>query len=424
MQNLISAGGILGLLAIGWLLSTNRKRVSLRVVVGGVGMQLLFGAVIFCVPSGRAAFLRVNDFVNAILVPATAGAQFVFGPLGVGPGGKTAAGEPSVGFILAFQTLSMIVFFSALMAMLYYVGVLPFLIRCFAQLFSRLMKISGAESLCAASNIFVGVESATTVRPFLEKMTRSELCVVLTAGMATVSSNIMGLYVLALGQKLPTIAGHLVSASILSAPAAVVMAKLLLPEEGEPQTLGQHVDVSYDKEPSLFEAVIAGSESGMKMALGVATLLLSMLGLVALVDLGLAQISPELSLTGILQYPFIPLAWMAGIPASEAGEVARILGERLIKTEVAGYFHLAAVADTLSPRTVVVTSYALCGFTHVASVAIFVGGIAALVPSRRTELAQTGWRALLAATLACMMTACVAGLFYAEDASGLLLPHP
>ncbi len=412
MQNIIAAGGIVGILAFAWIFSTSRKSVSPRLIIGGIGLQLIFGAIIFLLPAGRGFFLKINDAVNALLVPATAGAEFVFGPLGVGPGGKTGSGEQSIGFILAFQSLSLIIFFSALMAILYYIGVLPFLIRCFAKIFSKVMRVSGAESLCAASNIFVGVESATTVRPFLQQMTRSELCTVLTAGMATVSSNVMGLYVMAVGQKLPTIAGHLVSASILSAPAAVVLSKVLLPETEQPETLGQHVNVHYEKERSLFEAVLAGSEQGMKMALGVATLLLSLLGLVALADMLLGLVAAGTTISGLMQYPFYPFVWLMGIPASEAGEVSRIIGERMIKTEVASYFHLAAVADTLSPRTVVVTSYALCGFAHVASVAIFVGGVAALVPSRRSDLTQVGGRALLAATLACLMTACVAGIFY------------
>jgi len=230
MYNLVSFAGIFGFLGLAWLLSTNRRNMNWRLILWGVGLQMLFAVFIFVVPGGTKVFLAVNELVIKLLDTSAEGVKFVFGALALSPKEASDAGQPSMGFILAFQGLPTIIFFSALVAVLYY-----------AYLFARTMKISGAESLVAASNIFVGVESAVTVRPYLEKMTRSELCTVLAAGMATVASNVMVLYVNFLRDSFPTIAGHLVSASILSAPAAVVMSKILLPEGGSPETLGTRI---------------------------------------------------------------------------------------------------------------------------------------------------------------------------------------
>jgi CNT family concentrative nucleoside transporter len=346
------------------------------------------------------------------------------------------AGETSLGFILAFQALPTIVFFSALMSILYFCGILPLIVRGFARVFARLMRVSGAESLCAASNIFVGVESALTVKPYLEKMTPSELCTILAAGMATVASNVLALYVFTLQQVFPNIAGHLVSASFLSAPAALVMSKILLPESGRPETLGVSVEAYSERERSVFEAIINGANSGLKLILGIVALLLAVLGLVALVDLVLVGLGWRLnawtgwtvdwSLKGLLGYIFYPLTLLLGVPPSDAGAVAGIIGERTVATEVAGYRHLAVLladGSLTHPRSAVIAAYALCGFAHVASLSIFVGGVSALAPSRAPDLGRVGLRALAAATLACLLTACVAGVFV-TDRSILLSAVP
>jgi len=221
--NLVSLAGIPVLLAIAWLLSADRKRLNGRLILLGTGLQLVFAAFVFLVPAGRAVFLVLNDLVLQFMASATAGTEFLFGRLAVPPGQTSAAGETSLGFILAFQGLATVVFFASLVGVLYHLGVMQRLIRGFAYIFTRLLGTSGAESLSVSSNIFIGVESVLTVRPFLDGMTRSELCTILTGGMATIASTVLALYVMLLQPTFPTIAGHLISASIISAPAALVM---------------------------------------------------------------------------------------------------------------------------------------------------------------------------------------------------------
>jgi len=424
IYNLISFAGIFLLMGVAWLLSTERRRMNPRVIFWGVLLQLAFGLFIFAVPAGMKMFLFVNDAVLKILDSASAGTQFVFGRLALPPGAVSSDGETSLGFILAFQALPSIVFFSALMSVLYFFGVMQAVIRGFAWVFTRLMRVSGAESLCTASNIFVGVESALVIRPQLKGMTSSELCTVLTAGMATIASNVMAFYVFCLKDVFPNIAGHLVSASILSAPASLVMSKIMFPELGRPETLGETVKPYYEKENSLFEAIINGANAGLKLVGGIVALLLAILGLVALVNLGVSWAGVNLnhltgwevdwSLKGLLGYLFYPFTLIMGVEPSDAVTISRIVGERTVMTEVVGYKDLAAaLAKGIlhSPRSALIATYALCGFAHVASLAIFVGGTSALVPERAKDIAGVGIRALAAATLACLMTACVAGTF-------------
>jgi CNT family concentrative nucleoside transporter len=434
IYNLVSFTGIFVLLGFAWLLSAEKRNMNWRVIFWGVGLQILIAAFIFVVPAGTKVFLVINDVVVKVLESASAGAQFVFGPLAIPPGQQSETGEKSLGFILAFQAFPTIIFFSALIAILYYLKVMPLIIRAFAYVFTRLMRISGAESLVAASNIFVGIESSLTVRPYLGEMTRSELCTVLTACMATVASNVLALYVLSLEPQFPRIAGHLVSASLLSAPAALVMSKIILPESDTPKTLGVHVQPFYEKEASLFEAIINGANAGVKMIVGIVALLIAVLGLVALVDLVLAtvgaNVNPLLGLEGqwslkaILGYIFYPFTLILGVPLSDARQIAQIIGERVIVTEVTAYGDLATALEKnllqYPERSAVVTTYALCGFAHFASMAIFVGGISALAPGRTRHLAAVGLRALLAATLACLLTACVAGMFFTQGKASIL----
>ncbi|MGE5190606.1 MAG: NupC/NupG family nucleoside CNT transporter [Gemmatimonadota bacterium] len=425
MHNLVSFAGIFLLTGIAWLFSANRKVVNLRVVLWGTALQLLLALFIFVVPAGSRAFLAVNDLVVKVLDSAQAGTRFVFGRLALPPGARNEAGEESLGFVLAFQALPAIVFFASLMGALYYVGVMPRLIRFFAKVFTRLMRISGAESLSVSSNIFVGVEANMTVLPHLARMTRSELCTILAAGMATTASNVLALYVFLLQRQFPAIAGHLVSASILSAIAAIVMSKIVLPETETPETLGAEVAPHYQKESTVFEAVINGANEGVKMIVGIVALLLAFLGIVALVDSVLVAgggavnawtgLRIDWSLSGLLGYVAYPFAVMIGVPLQDAAGVARLIGERAVLTEVKAYQDLAAMLASgaiRDPRSAVLAAYALCGFAHVASLAIFVGGTAALVPSRTRDLSAVGPRALLAATLACLVTAAVAGTFY------------
>ena len=436
--NLQSLLGMVAIIGIAWLMSTNRKRFNWRVIIWGTVFQFLVVAFLFLSPAGVKFFIFINDIVVRLLACASRGTKFVFGNLALSPGETGPNGEQSPGFILAFQALPTIVFFSALMQLLYYWRIMPRIIRGFAFVFARLMKVSGAESLCAASNIFMGVESAATIRPYLEKMTQSELFAVLTAGMATIASNVLAFYTLCLKEQFWGIAGHLVSASLLSAPAALMIAKVMVPETEEPLTMGKTVEEIKVEDNSMFEAVINGSMAGMKLIFGIIALLLSVLGLAEVVNLLLGFVGSKInpifgwnfkwSIDGIFTMIFYIPTLLLGIPLSDVGLVARLLGMRVLGTEVASYIELASMLaknEFTSPRSAVIASYSLCGFAHIASVAIFVGGISALVPSRTKDLAKLGFKALISATLACMITACVVGVFLTDNspALGITLHH-
>jgi CNT family concentrative nucleoside transporter len=428
IYNFVSLSGIFFLMGLAWLGSHNKKNINYRLIVFGLSLQAVTALFLFKTSFGSRLFLLINDLVIRILDSANAGSQFVFGRLALGPGETNAAGDTSLGFVLAFQALPTIIFFSALISILYYFRVMPLLIKGLAYIFTRLMQISGAESLAAASNIFVGIESALTVKPHLDEMTPSELCTILSVGMATVASNVLALYVIFLKEAFPSIAGHLISASLLSAPAALIMSKLILPEDGQPRTLGQHITPHYHRDKNVFEAIINGANAGVKMIVGIIALLIAVLGLVSLCDMFLGFITSklnaiggfalDLSLKGIAGYIFYPLTIMIGIPIEDAGVVSQIIGERLIVTEVVAYQDLAkALNQNLirSSRSIVIATYALCGFSHVASMAIFVGGISALAPKQTQTLSKVAFRALIASTLACLMTAAIAGTFFNDQ---------
>jgi len=424
-QNLLSLVGLIILGLVAWLFSSHKKIINWKVVLWGIGLQLLFAFFIFLVPAGSKVFLLVNELVVRILDSATAGIKFLFGRLALPPGTTNEAGETSIGYILAFQALPTVVFFAALVGALYYLRIMPFLIQLFSRVFTKLMKVSGAESLCVSSNIFVGVESSLVVKPYLEKMTISELGTILTAGMATIASSVLSLYVMILRAELPTIAGHLVSASILSAPAALLTSKLIFPETGQPLTLGLEVKPYYEKEDNLIMAIINGANSGLKLLGGIVALLLAFLGLLALADLMLGWLGGQVNhllgwnfswqLSSILSYVFYPLVLAMGVNPHDISLVSGLLAERVVATELVSYQHLAELLKAGAfhdPRSVLIASYALCGFAHVASLAIFVGGIGALAPSRLKDLSRIGFKALLAATLACLITGAVAGIFF------------
>lgn len=427
MYNVVSLAGIFILMLFAWSLSTNRRVINWRVILWGVSLQLLFALFIFVVPAGTSFFLFINDVVVRVIGVAGEGAKFIFGRLALPPGTKNEFGEESLGWIFAFQVLPTIIFFASLMSVLYYTGIMPWLVRFFSKVFTRLMRISGAESLCTSSNIFVGIEAMTTIRPYLERMTRSELCTILTAGMATIASSVLAVYVIILQKEFPMIAGHLISASFLSAPAAVVMSKLLLPETEKPETLGVDVRPYYEKESSIIEASINGANAGLKLVGGIIALLIAFLGLVALIDIILKGVGIRIneltglyidwSLKGMLGYIFYPFTVIIGVPLSDAFEISKVIGERTVVTEAKSYMDLAVLLSDNAlkdPRSAFLATYALCGFAHIASLAIFVGGTAALVPKRTGDLSAVGPRALLAATLACLMTAAVAGVFFTE----------
>ncbi len=425
-----SLGGWFALAAIAWLAGGCRRPVAIRTVVGGTIAVFAFGAVVFLVPPARAVLVAVNDVVIAVLEAGRAGVIFVFGPLAMSPGETTAAGERSIGFVLATQVLPAVVFFAALTALAYRLGIVQPVVRLFARVFRRVAGLSGAEALGGSANLFVGVESGLTVRPYLARMTRSELLLLLTCGMSTVASTTMAIYVYLLRDLFPLIAGHLISASVLSVPTAAVVAKLMLPETGTPETLGgvPREDGEPDRAPWL--AVLSrGGLDGIRLAAGIAALLIAVLGLVRLVDVTLTAATTPLAdalggpwtVERILGGLFTPFAWLLGVESADVAEAARVLGRRAVLTEVVAFQDLAALAKdgAVSRRTLLILSYALCGFAHVASVGVFVGGFGAIAPARRDDLAALGPRALLAATLATLMTGSLAGVYW-RGGGGLL----
>jgi CNT family concentrative nucleoside transporter len=321
-----------------------------------------------------------------------------------------------VGFVLAAQVLPAVVFFAALMAAGYHLRLIQPIVRLFGRLFHRTLALSGAEAMAGSANIFFGVESAATVRPFLDGMTRSELLTLLTCGMSTVASTTLAIYVLFLEPTFPQIAGHLISASFLSIPAAAMVSKLLLPETEKPVTFGAIPAIDEgQRQGNLMAALAQGSWDGLRLAAGIATLLIAVLGVVGLFDLALSKATAgSVDLSRALGWLFTPAAWLLGIEPGDVREAGTLLGRRLVLTEVVAYRDLAQLAQNgaVSPRTLLILSYALCGFAHVASVGIFVGGAAGLAPSRRDDLAALGGRALVGSTLATLLTGALAGLFY------------
>jgi len=423
LLNLGSLAGCFVLAALAWAAGGCRRPLAWRTVLGAGALLLSLGAAVFLLPPTRPLLVAVNDGVIAVLEAGNSGARFLFGPLALDRGESTPGGEPSVGFVLAAQVLPAVIFFSALMALLYHLRVVQPLVRLFGRLFHKAMGLSGAEALSGSANIWVGVESALVVRPYLERMTPSELLTVLTCGMCTVASTTLAIYVAFLKDPFPQIAGHLLSASVIAIPAGALMSKLMLPQTRSPVTAGVLPEMEEtSREPSAMAALTAGSWDGLKLAAGIATLLIAVLGLVGLVDLFLGKVTaplaapgePPLSLGRILGWPFLPLAWLLGLPPSDVGTAARILGERAVLGEVVAYRHLGELAASraVSERALVVLSYALCGFAHLASIGIFVGGTAVLAPSRRNDLAALAWKSFVAATLATLLTGAVAGIFY------------
>lgn len=468
--NLISLIGIFGLCAIAWLFSENRnpKYFPWRVVLMGIALQLGLGALIFIVPGTRDVLQVFSNLLNVVFDAADAGARFVFGrnivpvpgqePLllsPLAPGGSCApntAGEIAPGFcaiqlgyIFAFRALPAVIFFSGFMALLYNLGVIQVITNWFAKIFYSVMRLSGAEALSGAANIFVGIEAAIVVRPFLAKMTRSELCAILACCFGTAASSTLAIYVNFLRPVFPNILGHLVSASIIAIPACFVLSKILVPETQIPLTAGgipdektlRETDSSLEGsskemvagEPmermSPLDAAIVGALDGVRMAVSIAAVLILILGLVYLINqlfVALATIPGPVgqffqlvTLQNILGALFLPLTVLTGVSLNwdELWQSSVIIGRRLFETAIPPYQSLAeaAKAGLISNRALLIVSYALSGFAHLASVGIFVGGTTALVPSRRKDIAELGWKALLVGTLATLMIACVAGVF-------------
>jgi concentrative nucleoside transporter, CNT family len=423
-DRLLSLVGLFVMIGLAWLLSEQRRQIVWRPVLWGVGLQLALGLLVLDPRLQSMFFGGIDRGVNALLGFAQAGASFVF--QSVEPHQiLDESGNPAtfVGRIsppvktFAFWILPTIVFFSSLMAILYHLGIMQRLVWAIAWLMQRTMKTSGAESLAAAANIFVGqTEAPLVIRPYVERMTRSELHAVMVAGFATVAGGVMAAYVAFLGD-IPGIAGHLVTASILSAPAALAVSKLMVPETGEPITAGT-LELGREKSArNVIEAAANGATDGVKLAINVGAMLIAFVGLLALADfvLGLVSVAgAPLSLSRLLGWLFAPIALAMGIPWSESLVVGRLLGEKMILTEFIAYIHLGelvrAETPVLSQRSAVITSYALCGFANFASVGIQLGGIGGIAPSRMGDLSSLGLRAMVGGSLAAFMTGNVAGI--------------
>ena len=402
----------------------DRRQVDKKTIIGSLVLIWGIGILTFWFPWSKLALGWINNALVGILDASQKGTVFLFGPLALGPGNSLPDGTSSVGFILAIQILPAVIFFSAIVGGLYYLNIMQTVVRFFARIFYRVMKLSGAESLAASANIFVGIESSLTVRPYLNSMTRSELLTLMTCMMATVASTVLAVYVLALKDVFPQIAGHLVSASVISIPCAILISKVSLPERETPVTSEQmdfeninsssELDTNLKSSENLITALIDGGAQGVRMAVGIATLLIIVLGLEAIVDLVLGLIPGSLTLARILGWLTWPFVVLLGLRPEEWQLGAEILGARFIEGEVPAYFSLAEAQATTPPafslRSLTALTYSLCGFVHIASMGIFVGGLAALIPDRAKDLSILGLRALWTSFLATFLTGCVAGI--------------
>lgn len=397
--------GIVSIVGLAYAFSTDRKAIRLRTVLWGLGMQLVFAVLVLRWTFGQRLMSGAGNAVTKLLSYSSAGSEFVFGPLG-------KAGQP-VGFVFAFQVLPTIIFISAFFALLYYLGIMQLIIRFFAWLMKLTMRVSGVESLDVAASIFMGqTEAPLTIRPFLPECTRSELMTIMTAGMAHVSGGIMAAYI-AFGAK----AENLLAAVIMTAPGTILMAKLLVPETETPKTQGK-VEVSEEDmhhDDNFLGAIARGTIDGGQLAFNVAIMLISFLALIALVNGIFGGIHNHLaffpeSLQSLLGHIFAPVAYAIGIPWKDALSVGNLLGTRMVINELVAYQALGVVKTALDPRSVTIATFALCGFANLSSIGIQIGGIGALAPNKRSELAKLGFRAMLAGTMANLMSASIVSL--------------
>jgi CNT family concentrative nucleoside transporter len=402
--------GILGLftmLGLAYAFSTNRRAIRLKTVAWGLGLQVAFAFFVLKIDFGRTLFQKAGDGVNRLLGYAFAGSQFVFGDLG-----KQGS---HLGFYFAFQVLPTVIFICALFAVLYYFGVMQLVIKAAAWLMIRLMGVSGAESLNVAASIFMGqTEAPQTIRPFLPDLTYSELMTVMTSGMAHVSGSIMAAYI-AFGIE----PKHLLSAVIMTAPGTLVMAKMLVPETEVPKTAGRVVmseeEVELEKNENLLGAIARGTTDGLHMALNIAAMLISFLALVALFDGIMGGIHTHIawfpsSLEAILGALFAPIAWVIGVPWHDCRLIGNLLGVRMVLNELVAFSMLGPQKAVLDPRSFTIATFALCGFANFSSIGIQMGGIGALAPNKKADLAKLGLRAMLAGTMANLMSASIAGM--------------
>ena len=398
--------GILSMLALAFMFSTNRRAIRLKTVAWGLGLQFVFAVFVLKINAGRIAFQKAGNAVTTLLGYAYAGSHFVFGDLAK-PGSQ-------LGYF-AFGVLPTVIFIAAFFAVLYHFGIMQIIIRVFAWVMTRVMGASGAESLNVAASIFMGqTEAPLTIRPFLPDLTRSELMTVMTSGMAHVSGGIMAAYIaFGIDPK------HLLSAVIMTAPGTLLMAKMLVPETEQAKTAGRVVmsaeEEKTEKEENLLGAIARGTTDGLHLALNIAAMLISFLALIALTNGIMGGIHNHLryfphSLEQVFGYLFWPVAWVIGIPVHDCAAVGNLLGIRMVLNELVAFSQLGDQKALLDPRTVTIATFALCGFANLSSIGIQIGGIGALAPNKRGELARLGFRAMIAGTMANLMSASIAGM--------------
>ena len=403
--------GVFVLLGIAWLASKNRRAINYKTIGAGLLLQFTFAVIVLKLPIGRYFFATMNDVIVKLLSFSDKGAEFVFGSL---------VSNPSMGFIFAVRVLPTIIFVSSIMAVLYYLGIMQKVVLFFAKIMAKLMGTSGAESLSASANIFVGqTEAPLVVRPYVASMTQSELMAIMTGGMATISGGIMAAYVGLLVDSIPSIAGHLLAASIMAAPAGLVMAKIIVPETEEPETKGIVKLQLEINDANVIDAAANGSSVGMQLAINVAACLIAFMAILAMANFLLGYGAGYVGIEGltfekIFGWIFTPLAWVMGVPSNEVQQVASWMGQKTVLNEFVAYLNMAtylkANPGVMSERSVAMASYALCGFANFLSIAIQIGGIGAMAPERRHDLAKLGLYALLASSLAGFLSATIAGL--------------
>jgi len=427
--------GLLVLLGIAWLFSANKGRVDWRLVAVGVLLQVGFALLVLMVPGGRDVFDALSRGFVSILSYVAEGTRFVFGSMGDERliGGAIAAGQGETGpndwqkygFIFAVQVLPTIIFFASLMGVLYHLGVMQFIVRMIALGITRVMRVSGAETTSVCASIFIGqTEAPLTVKPYLSAMTRSELLTVMIGGMAHIAGGVLAAYVMLLGGGDPEqqafYAKHLLTASIMAAPATLVIAKILMPETGDPLTLGT-VRMQVEKTTvNVIDAAASGAADGLRLALNVGAMLLAFVALIALINAPLtwlgevtglaAWLGKPTDMATLLGYLLAPVAWIIGVPWQDAETVGGLIGQKIVVNEFVAYLSLSQIQETLSEHGRLIATYALCGFANFSSIAIQIGGIGGLAPDRRSDLARFGLRAVLGGTLATLMTATIAGV--------------
>jgi CNT family concentrative nucleoside transporter len=411
-EQLQSLLGVFLLAAIAWSLSERRSAVDWRVVVAGMALQLVLALLLLKVPASRGFFAAINDAVAALDRATQSGTAFVFGFLG-GAALPYAETHPGASFVLAFRALPLVLVIGALSSLLYHWGVLKWAVRGFSWLLRRTMGVSGAIGLSSAANVFVGmVEAPMVVRPYLAAMSRGELFVVMTAGMASIAGTVFALYAIVLGPVVPDAAGHLLAASLISAPAAITVALLMLPGE---RSEGEARLVRPDTTSSL-DAITRGTQDAVGLLINIVAMLIVLVALVSLANIVLAALLPDvggsaLSLQRVFGWVMSPLAWLVGVPWAEALQAGTLLGTKTVLNEFLAYLEMSRVPpEALSPRSRLLLTYAMCGFANFASVGIMVGGLHAMVPERRRDIVQLGTRSIVSGTLATCMTAAWVGV--------------